>query len=269
MNRKEKILAKLIYIVAFLLIFFSCFYIFSYCYDLYASKKQTKLLDEIEFSQDETQENMVEENITDDNVYNDIVEIKTERMLKLEELQKENPDIIGWIEIENTNINYPVLQAADNDFYMNRNYKKQWSSSGSIFLDKDYNWEPASSNLLIYGHNMNNGTMFQNLLKYKNKNFFDEHPYIKFTTNKEDAIYEIIAVFESRVYYQSEENVFRYYYFINANNEEEFNNFVSNAKKASLYDTGKTAIYGEQLMTLSTCAYHTKNGRFVIVAKKT
>lgn len=197
-----------------------------------------------------------------------ITEGKTERMLQLEELQKENSDIIGYLEIQGTNISYPVLQTTDNDFYMKKNYKKEYSKDGSIFLDKDYNWEIPSSNLLIYGHNNKNGQMFCDLLNYKDESYYEEHPTIKFTTNKEEAEYEIIAVFLSRVYYKKEKNVFRYYYFINAENEEEFNSFVENCKKESLYDTGKTAKYGDQLITLSTCSYHVEDGRFAVVGRK-
>jgi sortase B len=197
-----------------------------------------------------------------------ITEEKTERMLQLEELQKENSDIIGYLEIQGTNISYPVLQTTDNDFYMKKNYKKEYSKDGSIFLDKDYNWEIPSSNLLIYGHNNKNGQMFCDLLNYKDEKYYEEHPTINFTTNKEEAEYEIIAVFLSRVYYKKEKNVFRYYYFINAENEEEYNSFVENCKKESLYDTGKTAKYGDQLITLSTCSYHVEDGRFAVVGRK-
>ena len=197
-----------------------------------------------------------------------ITETKTEKMLQLEELKKENNDIVAWLEIPNTKINYPVLQTSDNEYYMKHNYKKEKSGDGSIFLDKDYNWDTPSSNLLIYGHNNKNGNMFQDLLKYEDENYYKEHPTIQFTTVNEDCTYEIIAVFKSRVYYKSEQNVFRYYYFINAENEEEYNNYVEESKKASLYDTGKTAEYGDQLLTLSTCEYSQEDGRFVIVARK-
>ena len=192
----------------------------------------------------------------------------TERMLQVQELQKENPDVVGWIEIEGTNINYPVLQGTDNSYYMTHNYKKEETKDGSIFLDKDYDWSIPSSNLLMYGHNMGDGAMFQDLLKYENEEFYKQHPIVRFTTATEDAEYEIISAFKSRVYYKSEKNVFRYYYFINADNEEEYNEFVNNAKEASFYDTGKDAEYGDQLMTLSTCSYHTEDGRFAVVARK-
>ncbi len=197
-----------------------------------------------------------------------ITENITERMLKLKELKKENEDIIGWLEIPYTNINFPVMQGTDNQYYMTHTYKKENSKDGSIFLDKDYNWNPPSSNLLLYGHNNKNGNMFQGLLEYKQESYYKEHPTIKFTTVSEDSEYEILSVFLSRVYYKNENDVFRYYYFINAENEEQYNYYIEEGKKASLYDTGKTATYGEQLLTLSTCEYSQEDGRFVIVAKK-
>ena len=198
----------------------------------------------------------------------DITGTKTERMLQLEELQKENEEIIGWLEIEGTNINYPVLQASDNDYYLTHNYKKEKASTGSIFLDKDFDLINGSSNYLIYGHRNKSGLMFEDLIKYAEEDFYKEHTKIKFTTNKDDSIYEILSVFYSRVYYKSEQNVFRYYYFVNANNEQEYNDFVNNAKKVSLYDTGVTAKYGDQLLTLSTCEYSQEDGRFAVVCKK-
>lgn len=193
---------------------------------------------------------------------------ETERMLQVKALQEENSDIVGWLEIENTSINYPVLQGTDNEYYMTHNYKKKKSKNGSIFLNKDYDWNIPSNNLLIYGHNLNNGTMFQELLKYSDESFYINHPTIRFTTEKEDSEFEIISVFKSKVYYQSEKNVFRYYYFINPKTEEEYNEFVNNAKKASLYNIDSTAKYGDQLITLSTCSYHVKDGRFAVVARK-
>ena len=267
MNKSKKILYGILYIVLVILVIYLVVYITNYSLDMYYAKKQTNLLNEISLENNQISD-IYDVNQKDDNEIENDEPKQTERMLKLMELQKENDDIVAWIEIEGTNINYPVLQAEDNDYYMNRNYLKKYSSSGSIFLDKDFKWNPMSSNLLIYGHNMKNGTMFQNLLNYRNVEYYNEHPNIRFTTVNEDAYYEIIAVFQSRVYYKSEKNVFRYYYFVNAENEEEYDEFVENAKRASLYDTGKTAEFGEQLLTLSTCAYHTEDGRFVVVARK-
>ena len=198
----------------------------------------------------------------------EVTEERTEKMIQLEELQKENEEIIGWIEIAETNINLPVCQAQDNSYYLTHNYKKEKATSGALFLDKDFNLDKPSTNYLIYGHRNKNGTMFEDLIKYKDEQFFKSHPTIKFTTTKEDTEYQIIAVFFSRVYYKDEQNVFRYYQFVNAESETEYNEYISNCKKASIYDTGATAEYGEQLLTLSTCEYSQEDGRFAIVAKK-
>ena len=110
--------------------------------------------------------------------------------------------------------------------------------------------------------------MFVELLKYKSKDFYNDHKTIRYTTLDGEDEYEIISAFLSRVYYKSEKNVFRYYYFVDAKDEAEYNDFVQNAKKASLYKIDATASYGDQLMTLSTCEYSQEDGRFAVVARK-
>lgn len=208
-------------------------------------------------------------NIYEDNGNTEEKPVEVTRIDKLNELRLENPEIVALLEIEGTNINYPVMQTNNNDYYMTHNYKKEYSKDGSLFLDKAYDWNIPSTNLLIYGHNnIGSSEMFVELLKYKKEDFYKSHKTIKFTTVAEEAEYEIIAVFKSRVYYQHEQNVFRYYYFIHANSETEFNTFVSSAKKASLYKIEASATYGDQLMTLSTCEYSVKDGRFAVVARK-
>ncbi len=195
--------------------------------------------------------------------------VLNENIIKLQELQKINSDIVALVEIEGTNINYPVLQGEDNSYYMTHNYKKQKSNDGSVFLDKDYDWSLPSTNLLIYGHNnIGSSEMFSELMKYKKESFYKKHKTINFVTNDDEAKYEIISVFLSRVYYKHEKNVFRYYFFINANNKQDFDNYINNCKKASLYKIEPSATYGDKLMTLSTCEYSRTNGRLVVVAKK-
>jgi len=213
------------------------------------------------------------DNPTINNILNDNsmpqANMETERMKLLKELQKENSDIVAWIEIEDSKINYPVLQGTDNEYYMTHTYEKEYSKEGSLFLDKNYDWNKPSTNLLIYGHNnIGSKEMFVDLMKYEDEEYYNNHKTIRFTTAKEDAEYEIIAVFKSRVYYKSEKDVFRYYFFIDAQNEQEFNEYVQNSKEASLYDIEATAEYGDQLLTLSTCSYHTEDGRFAVVARK-
>lgn len=195
--------------------------------------------------------------------------IITEKMLEVKALKEQYSDIVGWLEIEGTNINYPVMQCEDNDFYVDHDYKGEKSIRGSIFLDKDYDWSIPSSNLMLYGHNNSkDGTMFADLHNYKNESFYKEHPIIKFTTPEEDAEYEIIATFISKIYYKTDKNVYRWYYFINAQNEEEYNEYVDYAKENSIYYIDKTAKYGEQLITLITCEYSNEDGRLAVVARK-
>lgn len=266
-KRRKGIIYIFVYILLSILILISAIYIIKFLLSKEEAKKESELLDTVEINNNEIEKETKEtEEMTEKT--NEVENKETERMLKVKELQKENADIVGWLEIENTSINYPVLQGEDNEYYMTHNYKKEKSKNGSIFLNKDYDWNIPSSNLLMYGHNLGNGTMFQELLKYQNKEFYNNHKVIRFTTAKEDAEYEIISVFKSRVYYKSEQNVFRYYYFINANTEEEYNNYVENAKKASIYEIEPTAKYGDQLITLSTCSYHVKDGRFAVVGRK-
>lgn len=198
----------------------------------------------------------------------DITPKKTERMLQVIELQKENPEVVGWLEIEGTNISYPVCQADNNDYYLTHSYKKEKVTGGSPFLDKEYDFTIPSSNILIYGHRNKKGLIFEDLIKYQDEDFYKDHKIIRFTTATEDTTYEVMSVFNSRVYYQDETNVFRYYYFVNAENKAEYDEFVENCKKASLYDTGVTAEYGDQLLTLSTCEYSQDDGRFAVVARK-
>lgn len=247
-NNKLKKIVLLLLIVVFVC---GIGYTIYYLYNSYKDKKDnTNILNNV---------------IVDDTP---VTEEKTEKMLQLEELQKENNEIIGWLEIEDTNINLPVCQTTDNDFYLTHNYKKEKSKGGSLFLDKDFDLINGSSNYLIYGHRNTQGLMFEDLLKYSKEDFYNNHKTIKFTTNKDDSVYEIMSVFYSRVYYKKEKDVFRYYNFVNANNEEEYNDFVNNCKKSSIYNTGVTANYGDQLLTLSTCEYSQEDGRFVVVAKK-
>ena len=251
---KKKKINKKFYVLLIIIFITSISFII---YNIYNQSKNEKINEK------------VQEFISTNNDNNNSNKENTERIQKVKELQKENSDIVGWLEIENSNINYPVLQGQDNDFYMTHNYKKEYSIDGSIFLDKDYDWNIPSANLLLYGHN-NRGSkeMFVDLINYKDENYYKKHKIIRFTTNEEDAEYEIISVFLSRVYYKHENDVFRYYYFIDAENEKEFDDYVKNSKKASLYNIDATATYGDQLLTLSTCEYSQEDGRLAVVARK-
>ena len=262
MKRRNLILANLILFIFLIVFFFSLHHIVFWYQDNQKTDEQIKKLQNIVKINEP--KNSITTELLDDSRYSnvDLLSIDFTNLLTI------NEEIVGWIEIPDTNINYPVLQGTDNEYYINHNYKHEKTSKGSIFLNKDYNWETPSCNLLIYGHNMKNGEMFQDLLNYSSKTYYQEHPIIRFTTANEDAEYEIMSAFKSRVYYKSEENVFRYYNFLDAETEEEYNNFVENAKTSSLYDTGISAQYKDPLITLITCSYHVQDGRFVVIGRK-
>lgn len=196
-------------------------------------------------------------------------EEKNENVEKTKALQKENPDVKGWIQIENTNINYPMLQTTNNDYYMTHDYKKEKNDYGSIVINTNSNINGENANVILYGHKMmRDDQMFSDLHKYQNKQFYEEHPIVKIATDEGEEQYEIIYVFKSRIFYQDETNVFRYYRYFSFENESQFNEYIENCKKLQLYDIGKTAQYGEKLLTMITCEYSQENGRMVVVAKR-
>ena len=187
---------------------------------------------------------------------------------EFEELVRQNKDIVGWLKIENTPISYPVMHTPlDADFYLNHGFDRQENKSGLPFLDFRCNINQATTNWIIYGHNMKDGSMFNALMRYKSEKYYKEHPVIKFNTLYEQCEYEIIAVILSKVY-RKDEDVFKYYQFVNVETQIEFDSFIQNIKQLALYDTRVSAQYGDQLITLSTCEYTNTNGRLVVVARK-
>ncbi len=182
-------------------------------------------------------------------------------------LLNKNKKLIGWIKIDDTNIDYPVMQTDNNTYYLDHNLNQEYDKNGSIFMDKDCDVLKPSTNLIVYGHHMQSGKMFGKLGLYADEEYGKEHAYIQFDTIYEKGTYQVMYVFRSRVYSEAE-IVFKYYQFIDANSEQEFNSYMKEMAALSLYDTGVTAEYGDQLLTISTCDYQEKNGRFVVVAKK-
>lgn len=181
------------------------------------------------------------------------------------ELFLQNPDMVGWIKVEGTSINYPVMQTPNEpNFYLKHNFEKEYSDLGTPYVQEDCDIA-ASDNLVIYGHHIKGQKMFGALEEYKSQSFYEEHKTIQFDTLTQHNEYEVIAVFKT-VAYSSEG--FRYYDFVNAENEDEFNAYVEKCRELALYDTGVTAEYGDRLITLSTCEYSAQNGRLVVVAKK-
>lgn len=171
------------------------------------------------------------------------------------------------LKVEDTKINYPVMQSKDNpNFYLKHGFDKAYTDYGCPYVQENCDMELPSDNIIIYGHHMNDGSMFAGLMKFKDKSFWEKHKTVSFDTLTDRQTYEVIAVFKTVVYTDSPDS-FKYYQFINAETAEDFTAYVEKCKELSLYDTGVNAEYGDKLLTLSTCEYSRTNGRLVVVAK--
>ena len=177
---------------------------------------------------------------------------------------EQNSDFIGWISIEDTKINYPVMQTPGNkDFYLKHAFDKSYSEYGVPYMQENCKLG-LSDNCVIYGHHMQDGSMFADLCKYESEDFYKEHKTIHFDTLAGFGEYEIVCVFKTAAY---SADGFKYYHFVDAADAAELNSFLSTCQSLALYDTGVSAEYGDKLITLSTCEYSRSNGRMVIVAK--
>lgn len=194
------------------------------------------------------------------------VQEQTDALPEFARLYELNSDLIGWLKIPGTVIDYPVMQTPDRpDYYLKRNFDGENSSHGCIYAREQCDVSRPSDNITLYGHHMRDGSMFAQLDKYRDPQFRQENPYIYFDTLTRLQTYEVMAVFVTTA---SQGEGFQYHAFVDAQSEEEFAEFVAQCKALSLYDTGIDAQYGDKLLCLSTCEYSRTNGRLVVVAKQ-
>ena len=181
----------------------------------------------------------------------------------------QNTDMAGWLKIEDTIVDYPIMWTpGDENYYLYRNFDKK-KGKGCLILDTDSKLCPSSTNLIIHGHTYddNRHIYFGELNYYEDKDYRDAHPIISLYAPDCEHRYEVMAVFRSQVFYETD-TCFKYYKFFNAYSEEEFKDFYDNVKALSFYDTGVTASFGDKFITLSTCSNHVENGRLVVVGKE-
>ena len=272
---KKKKLYKVLYIVAMTIlisIFVSCsIYLIVY---FWQAKKIDKKVDELKdmmvIEEDSDYEIAEEETVVDETgkktEYVYINGTKVQR--KFARIYEKNNDFIGWLTISGTEIDYPVMfTLEDEEYYLHRDFEKNYNGNGTLFIDTASDVEKPSDNMIIYGHNMKNGKMFHDILKYEDEDFYKSHKNIKFDTIYGDGTYEVIAAFRTEIY-DKDYTGFKYYAFFNADTPEDFTTFVKECQERTPYTVSTSASFGDKLITLSTCAYHSDEGRFVVVAKK-
>lgn len=182
-------------------------------------------------------------------------------------LYAENSETIGWLKVDGTEIDNVVMYAPDEiDKYLHRDFYGKDSYRGCLFVD-EFCDILKSDNLIVYGHNMKDGTMFGTLDRYASESFYKEHKYIQFDTIYEKHIYEVVAAIKTSIPAKGED-CFRYYEYTGSDDEEMFIEYMQFIDENKLYNTGVELELGDKLLTLSTCAYHTTDGRFVVVARQ-
>lgn len=191
---------------------------------------------------------------------------------KYSEYYAKNSDFVGWIKIDSTHVDYPVVKTDNNDFYLNHNFEKEKEGRGAIYMDKDCSASPLSENTVIYGHNWLDKTMFSELTKYSDLDFYKEHPVVEFNTRTNMYKWKIFAVIITSAS-ANEDNGYVFNYIYPDMGGENFDGYISEIKKRSLFDTGVDVKKTDKILTLSTCTREVDTGsyradcRIVILAR--
>lgn len=181
------------------------------------------------------------------------------------ELYKINPELIGWLTIEGTKIDYPVVQTDNPDYYLDHDFYGEKNINGMLVVTPEYDVLTPSQNIVIHGHNMRNGAMFNAITRYSSKATAKKYPFIHFDTLTEHRTYAVVGALYTKLYEDGEKG-FRYNVVMNSEDVAKY--FVYNMWKESLYKTDYEYDIWDEYLELSTCAYQTKDGRFVVVAKR-
>jgi len=176
-----------------------------------------------------------------------------------------NNDLVGWLTIPGTDIDYPVVRNEDPDFYLDRDFFGETNSNGQLIMDSACDpWTP-SYNLVVSGHNMKSGAMFAQLVNYKSRSFWEKHKTFTFDSVMREGTYVVFAAFYSADYAEDEEG-FRYNADIQYRLDAKL--WLEDIAENCEYDTGIDVEFGDEFLTLTTCQYHRENGRFVVVARR-
>ncbi len=265
MKNKEKIGLGVVTTVFSIILIACLISVFSQLYTENKEKEEFRQLADIVKEETTETENIRKPNIL--KVGNFDVENRSEQPMyyttdyqphSISELTSMNSGCFGWISITGTNINYPVMHTPDNpQKYLNRNFDGEYSISGVPFLDG--RCTSTSTNLIIYGHHMNNGTMFADLCNYTDYSYFTEHPTVVLETKDGAFAYSVFSVMKVK----SDDD---WYKFLTTDLDKTYEKWISYAKTKSLYNTEITPVYGQQILTLSTCYGYNQDDRILVLA---
>ncbi|MBU3136895.1 class B sortase [Clostridium gasigenes] len=237
---------KIINIILILILFFCAYKVVAKIYRYIDDSNKYEKIRIEKMKIDETKINEIEtEQVKVDNLY--------------QNFKNKNNDYVGWITVEGTNIDYPVVQGNNNDFYLYNDFTKEKSSSGSIFMDYRNNIKD-DSNIIIYGHNMKNKTMFNNLTKFKNQDFFEKNKIITLKSNNEIKRYEIFSVYVT----DAKEEYLEY----NFANKESYLTYLNKLEVKSLYLNKLDIGEKDKIITLTTCSFEFNDARIMVNGKR-
>lgn len=247
----EKI-RKIVFIVAFLVLIGTMIYLVNYFVEGWNSQGIISSAAEVWEDENSMQKN-------EDGIF-----------IGFEALQKQNSDIRAWMKIEGTNINNPVYQTKNNDFYVDHDMEKRSSRYGALFIDKDarIREDSNSQNVVVYGHHMKDGTMFGPLKNYTDINFYKKHPIVDFTTLYREGQYKVFAVFITNTIESHDNGEIFNYRKSSFASEEAFLEFIDEAKKRSIINTNVEVLGDDEIITLSTCTYEFEEARLVVMARR-
>ncbi len=187
--------------------------------------------------------------------------------LKYAKLYATNQDFVGYLSADGINLSLPIVQTDNDEDYMNKNFYGKSTKYGCPFVTHLNNIEELDMNTVIFGHHMNNGTVFGALDKYKSIEGFKKAPVITFNTLYKDYQWKVIAAFVTNAYEKDDNDYIFRYYFTSLSTEERYSAFLSELSQRSLYDTGVDVLPTDKILTLSTCSHEFTDARFVVVAR--
>lgn len=230
--------------------------------DIITTRKMQEMANQVQ--QTEQKSDVVQENTNQEEEKRDLGDLTV--LPEYEELLQQNPDLVGWISIDDTTINYPVVQR-DNTYYLEHSFEGKENANGTIFADERCDVVNPTTNTIIYGHNMKSGMMFGELKNYLQDGYLQNHNVIHFNSIYEYGNYEIVAVCLSEVQYQ-DESEYRYYNFITATTDSDLQKFIDNVNQLAVFGEANSLSKNDRILTLSTCNSYTEDGRLFLVAKQ-